>query len=518
MAGAPQTSTRAERQEGSLTARAAHLFAARIVAFVLAFALPLLLVRRMSVEEFGLYKQVFLVVGTALAVIPLGVHMSAFYYLPRELDARRRAGVVLNILLFNLVAAGAVAAALALRPELLASLFGNTALEGLAPLVAATILFWVAASALEYVALANEEARLATAFIVLSQVTKTGLLFAAALAAGSVRALVWAALAQGVLQTALMLWYLTSRFGAFWRGFSFGALRGQLAYALPFGMAGVVLQLQLDVPHYFVSNEFGAAAYAIYAVGCFNLPLVALLADSAGSVMIPRISRLQSEGRVAEIADATANVVRKLAAVYLPLYAFLIVFGREFITLLFTARYLDSWPIFAVNLTLVPLTLLTSACDPIMRAYAERRFLFLKIRLAVVAALGVVLFVATPRLGLVGVVAAVVVAAAVERIVTAAVVWRVLGLGLRDLKRFEPVARLAVASASAALVAAGARGLVVDQPPFVALAAGAAIFGVVYLAAVAALRVATPAERDMLRTRAARVRRVFGRLAAARIS
>jgi hypothetical protein len=66
-------------QGPSLTLRAINLLAARSVAFVLSFALPLLLVRRLSVEEFGLYKQVSLVVSTAYSMVPLGFGMSAYY-------------------------------------------------------------------------------------------------------------------------------------------------------------------------------------------------------------------------------------------------------------------------------------------------------------------------------------------------------------------------------------------------------------------------------------------------------
>ena len=50
----------------SLTVRALWLLVAKILAFALSIALPLLLVRRLSQQEFGLYKQAFLVVGTAL--------------------------------------------------------------------------------------------------------------------------------------------------------------------------------------------------------------------------------------------------------------------------------------------------------------------------------------------------------------------------------------------------------------------------------------------------------------------
>jgi len=84
---------------------------AKTVAYAFNFALPLVLVRRLNQHEYGLYKQVFLIVGTAVITLPVGFGMSAYYFLPRE-EARGR--VVLNILLFYL----RIAATLALEPPI----------------------------------------------------------------------------------------------------------------------------------------------------------------------------------------------------------------------------------------------------------------------------------------------------------------------------------------------------------------------------------------------------------------
>ena len=49
----------------SLTTRASWLTFAKTVGFVFSIALPLMVARRMDPEQVGVYKQVFLVIGTA---------------------------------------------------------------------------------------------------------------------------------------------------------------------------------------------------------------------------------------------------------------------------------------------------------------------------------------------------------------------------------------------------------------------------------------------------------------------
>src|SRR5688572_15457073 len=140
---------------------------AKGTAYVLGFALPLLLVRRLSQYEFGLYKQVFLIVSTALTVLPLGFGLSAYYFLPREPD-ERRSSVVFNVLCFNLLIGGLAFVLLLVRPSLLGSLFGSEELIAYAPLAGLVILLWMTAMFLEIAAIAGHEAKLATVFIIAS--------------------------------------------------------------------------------------------------------------------------------------------------------------------------------------------------------------------------------------------------------------------------------------------------------------------------------------------------------------
>jgi len=495
--------TEATRAGSSLTARTSWLMLAKTLGFVFSFALPLLLVRRLSQAEYGLYKQAFLVVTTSLGVLPLGFGMSAFYFLPRE--PMRRGGVVFNILLFNAAVGGLAALTLVLRPQLLGALFGSNELIAYAPLIGVVILLWIISVFLEVVAIAHQEAKLATIFIITAQFTKTALLLTAAALFGSIGALLWAALAQGALQTMMLLWYLRARFKDFWRGFDWALMRRQLSYALPIGCAGLVFGVMTDLHNYFVSRRFGAAEFALYSVGCFSLPLVGIIGESVGSVMIPRVSELQNQGASREIVLLTARAMRKLAAIYFPLYAYLLVVGRDLIMLLFTARYLRSWPIFVINLTLLPSLVLI--VDPIMRAHAEHRFFLLKVRSATVVVLFGALWFGTQRFGPVGAISIMVGSALVDRFIETAKAWRIVGVRRRDARLLQDLGKLALAAAVAGLGAAVVRLGLSGFRPFVVLAVCGVAFGYVYLICAWLLRVPTLDERAFVRQHLARIQR-----------
>ena len=479
-----------------MTVRAAWIMSARTVAFALSFALPLLLVRRLDQTSFGLYKQVFLLVGTAMNVLPLGFHMSAFYFLPREPE--RRGEVVFNILLFHLLVAGAACLAFVLRPTLIASLFpGSTELVAYAPALGVVLLLWVVSSFLEAIAMANQETKTATLFIVSMQLARTLLLLVAALAFASVESLIYAAIIHGALQTIVLLVYLFLRFDGFGRRFDLKLLRTQMSYALPLGLAGFLYSMQMDMHNYFVSHRFDAATFAVYAIGCFNLPLIHILSDSVGSVMIPRVAELEKRGERREIIVLISRMMRKLALAYFALYAFLIVMGREFIVVLFREQYLASWPIFAINLAMIPLGIIASAYDPVLRAYPEHRFFLLRARAVLLGALFIALWFGTQRVGLIGVISLVVLTNLLERVVVAVRCGKALGMTWAEVSLFKDVGKLACAATSAGLATALARTLVAGAlPPLLVLAACGVVFATVYLAAVWLLRILSPDERD----------------------
>ncbi|HEY0003475.1 MAG TPA: oligosaccharide flippase family protein [Pyrinomonadaceae bacterium] len=504
------------KKENSLTARAFWLMFAKTLGFAFTFILPPLLVRHLSQSEYGLFKQIFLVVNTAITVLPLGFGMSAYYFLPRE-QAEQRKQVVFNVLLFSLFVGALGCLALVLQPSLLTAVFNDATLAEYAPLIGVLILFWVVSSFLETVAVANQETRLSTAFIICAQLTKTLFMLAALLMFGTLRSLVYASLAQGILQTMLLLLYLNSRFPDFWRSFDWKMLRVQMSYALPLGLAGLLFTVQTDLHNYFVSHRFGPAEFAIYSVGCLDLPLVGLLRESINSVMIPRVSLLQKENETREIILLTARVMRKLAAFFFPVYVFFLVAGREFIAFLFTPAYLPSWPIFAINLTVLPLSII--ALDPIMRAYAKHRYFLLKVRVVIFFILVAALWYGSLRYQLLGAVGAVVLVNLIERLAMIFKFGRVLEVSRRDLFLLKDVGKIAVAALTAGILTALLRSLMTGFKPFFVLAACGVVFTLAYLAVILLLRVVTVEELDLLRGKVDQLqRRVFWKRAADSLS
>ena len=125
------------------------------------------------------------------------------------------------------------------------------------------------------------------------------------------------------------------RFGRFWTTFDWTLFKAQLANALPFGIGGLAFATQADLHNYFVSHYFDPAQFAIYAVGCFQLPLLGMLFESVVSVLTPEVARRHAK------ADYDGIILcgrsgSQLCLFFVPMYVLLFVVRHEFISTLFT--------------------------------------------------------------------------------------------------------------------------------------------------------------------------------------
>jgi len=214
-------------------------------------------------------------------------------------------------------------------------------------------------------------------------------------------------------------------------------------------------------------------------------------------VLIPRVSLLQQQNDTREIMELMARAMRKLAAVYFPVYALMVVVAHEFISFLFTRSYLASVPVFLINLTLLLLGIVLQ--DPLFRAYVEQRFFLIRLRVVLCVLLTAGLWVGITRFGMVGAISAVVLVGVAERAVMAIRFGRILGVTRKDIVLLKDVGKLALAAAAAGLVTAVVRLPLRGAKPLIVLMACGIVFSLIYVGGVLLAGVVTPEEMGMVR-------------------
>jgi O-antigen/teichoic acid export membrane protein len=467
------------------------LMSGRAVAFAAAFVVPMLLARVFGQDEFGTYKQLFLVYSTLYCIAQLGMSEGLFYFLPA---APQQGGRYAQNAMLVLAAAGAVCLGMLWAGQgEIARWFHNERLVGLLPLIGAYLLTMLASSVLEIVMTARKHHGTASVTYAVTDLARSLLLVAPVLWFRSFEWLLYGAITFGMLRLVATLCYLRREYGGSF-GFDRALARSQIAYAAPFSVYVLVEVMQINLHMYVVSFRFDAATFAIYAVGCLSLPLVDFLMSSACNVMMVRMREYLMKDAQASLLAIWRDTTRKLLLLYAPIVGCLLTVAHEVIVVLYTDRYTASIPVFMVWVTAILFVGLLT--DGVLRVYAQLRFLtLLGLAKLVLIALTIPWFMS--EFGLVGAVLGTLLTTVLTKALALVRIKTLLRCSLAQLLPWRSLAGILLAAAAAILPASLLKSALQLPPLPLSLAAGA-VYGAVYLGLLWGYGLLTGAEKAVL--------------------
>jgi O-antigen/teichoic acid export membrane protein len=464
----------------SLLRQAGPLMVGRGAAAVLSFALPLVLTRLLNVADYGTYKAAFLVITTGYHILQAGMAQSLYFFVPRP-GADRAAFLTQSFAsLIGFSSLGAVAMFVARAP--LAHQFGNPALVECALPMALVCMTLVISTPLELHLTAVGRVGAAAVALFASEGVRVAASVVPLLLGWGLVGLLWGNAIHGLLRVLATAALVRLQGGPVLR---WPLWREQFAHALPFGAAILVSMPQQTFHQWAVGARTTPAEFAIYMVGCFQIPIINLLYTPLSDVLQVRLAAPGGRARAVELFHE-ANL--RLAAVFFPLCAGLVASGTLFIPALFTHRYDESVGIFRLAVLTVPFSALP--LDATLRALGQTRYIFrnvaVKLLVTVPAVIG--------GLKLFGMIGAIGAHAAVEATMRSAMLLRArreMGVPLSQMLPWAPLGRLAAAALLACAPVLGIAQLAsakLHPAPWLALS------GLSYAAVYAAVLALAPGE------------------------
>jgi O-antigen/teichoic acid export membrane protein len=339
----------------SLSDRAGFLILANFFKYAVGFALPMVLVRLLSVADYGTYQQLQLIGSVALAIMVLGLPVSVYYFFGRG-DPAGRARLRIQTVVLLAIAGAVTGLAIIAGAPLIAQRFSNPALLALIIPYAISVALMIAGEHFTNFMIAEDRYRMAVMIEMVETVLRVVVMIGSlALGYG-----LWglpialAGYAAVRLIARNLLLFVYERPGErVAPGPSF--VRAQFAYSLPLALTGCVGLVGGLLDRALVAAFFTPVAYAIYSVGALEIPLDTIFQSSVANVLRASFPNLVAERRYAEMARLLAGSVRKLSLIVIPSVVFLFGHASDFIAFLFTQKYIESVTVFRIYLGLVPL-------------------------------------------------------------------------------------------------------------------------------------------------------------------
>jgi len=450
------------------------LMGGRSVGFAATFAIPIVLVRSLDPAGFGVYRLVFLVYTSVYLLAQIGMAESLYYFVPQRPDRASRcvANSVTTLAVTGVLVGGVMY--LAARPI---GRWLGTELVAELPRLAVFLAAMLCSASFEILLVARKQYKSAAGVYAASDVARAAFLAVPALVFRSVDALMMGAIGFALLRAIFFARFVRREFGGNFR-IDASIWKDQFRYAVPFAAAVSIEVVQSSFHQYAVASWVDPATFAIYSIGCLQIPFVDLLSTSAANVMMVSMTELVIKGE--SPLRLWHETIERLALVFVPLAAALVLLSRELIVLLYTPHFAASAPIFAISTGLIVLG--SFPVDAVLRVYAETRFLFVLnvLRLVLIASL-IGVFVRAIQLP--GAMLATLLVAAIGRLIAVGRVGWLMHAGVRGVLPWGMLARTVTAALVSLVPAlwikthAGLGGLPV-------ILVTAAVYGLSYLACV----------------------------------
>lgn len=128
------------------------------------------------------------------------------------------------------------------------------------------------------------------------------------------------------------------------------SIKKQISHSAPIGFSTVINILNVELDKLIVSLKLNVEQFALYANGAVVVPFIGTFAGAASSSLMAPMMERYEKGDIDSLLSLWRMTIVKVALIFYPLLAFLFVNAEAFVTLLFSARYADSAPVFQIYL------------------------------------------------------------------------------------------------------------------------------------------------------------------------
>lgn len=314
------------------------------------FLLSILLARYLTLDAYGSYLQVMLISNTAIYFSLFGVPSSIYYFMQKVSDKRKflkRSILIIHVL-------GIISSVLiVIFSDNISQFFNNRDLLDVAFLCALFVLFQIPIKLFEPIMISTDNIM---GFVKINLFFNILFFFVIAIPLvlySNIVYIYYSMLGFFGLQYLVIYISITREYFKIDNNKSFNVaeqckLSTQLKYSLPIGASGAISELSRIVDKIIVSNYFTPAELAIYARGAMEIPMLNVVINSLGNILMPKFVSSYESNNIDDILNYWHRSTVLIAFVVYPLMVLMIAIGDILIPMLFTDKFNDSIIIFQI--------------------------------------------------------------------------------------------------------------------------------------------------------------------------
>lgn len=357
----------------TIASDALKLTISKIITMVLSMLTAMLLSRFRTLEEYGTYSQLLLVINLITTVIMMGLPNSINFFLARAETKESRQKFLSIYYTLSTLLGFLTGLVLILSTPLIISYFSNPLIEKFMYILAIFPWTKIILSSIDHVLIVYGKSNSVMLFRVLNSIAILITIFLVELFDLSFSHYMIIFIILESLFAIVVYFIVYGTAGTLRIDFSLKDIRNILKFSLPLGLASVVGRLSIELDKLVIGRFFSTEDVAIYTNAAREMP-VTIIASALTAVLMPRLVRLLRDKEYDEAVNIWGNSI-EISFIIICFVSFgLIVFAPEVISLLYSDKYLPGVDVFRVY-SLV-LLLRVTYFGMILNSIGKTKFIF----------------------------------------------------------------------------------------------------------------------------------------------
>lgn len=324
----------------SIARRTATLGFARLAKQSVTFLTPIFMVRLLTVDQFGEYRDFLLYSTIIFMVVEFCANSSLAYFVPRE-PARENVYFTQTTMFVLITSVVAAILILTLGNYIPSEVIRAYKYElSLYTMVLCNLDAW------EVLWVARKQTIKVVYYSLARLTIRTVSVVLAAYYFRDVGQVIWTLVAVEAGRLAIMTVYAARR-KLLVAKYDAATARAQLAFFGPLGASNLLYTANIYMGQVYISAVMGPAMLGVYIIGTYLQPIVQVFRSSIGDVIMPEIASKKDEPpKVALVLWQRATVV--YCVVMMPMAMLFFYYADVIVSLLFTSAYIEAVPVFRI--------------------------------------------------------------------------------------------------------------------------------------------------------------------------
>lgn len=325
-------------RKASVGGDAVILTVSKFMTTIIGVVTSMLLARFRTLEEYGTYSQIIMVIDLASTLFLLGLPNSVNYFLAKADTDKQRQKFLSVYLTLSTVLTVIIGVCLTLATPIIIEYFDNPMITTLVYVFNiypwSTLMF----NSLSNVCVVYGKSNRLIVFSVVHSIVNLFIIIAAKLFLWSFGTYMHVYMLSTLAFAIFAVAWIQKISGGIRISIDFKLIKEIFVFCIPMGLASVVGTLNAELDKLVIANFFTTAEYAIFANAAKQLP-VTMLTDSLTAVLLPCIVRLMKEKRSDDVVRVWGNAINISFTFMCLIAGGLFVFAPDVMSVFYSAKY-----------------------------------------------------------------------------------------------------------------------------------------------------------------------------------